>query len=227
MIKKIAFGLSILLAASLSGGFQKTEAASPHPSPGSGSVDSAPLSLGGFDTLCLPDGGSAAAESRNIVVGSHNQQVVHLQAENFSVASTLVQHLNAQTTIKQAIYFTLVTGTGDYLTVVVSYIPHGSVNEQTISFLTPNTKLPKTGAQSLFANGNGQFLIPVDSHNSGQGVPANAKLTKVLFGQLGQERDCTLQISEINHVIINGRAIGIDHSAPSSSCVQNCITESR
>lgn len=207
----IASTLSILLSAGILSALPVARAASPHAAPGSGSVSSNTPSLGLFETLCFNDG-SATADSRNISIGSHHVQVAHLQSQNTSESAFSIQNLNS-TTLKQGIHFTLVYGSGDYLVVTVDYLTHDII-PGTTSFVTPNSKVPGISPRLLY-NGS-QYYIPA------RNLPANVKLTAVHFVQFAQPQSCDFQTSDINNVLLNSKAVPIDTSAPSSSCVKSC-----
>lgn len=225
-MKKIALSLALIAISGLTSSIPAGHAARTRPQPGSTPTTSKPVSIGQFATLC--SAGQAIADSRNIIQNNRNVQVVHLAASNYSAASAVLQNLN-NATIKQNVYFSVQTGNAEYLRIVVEYFPEKAfVNPQIIDFVAPVTKVPpQFGKAKLFANGNGNFEIPIDRQGFNQGIPANAKISSIAFQQLGNFSDCTVQVTEFNYVIFNGKLAPIDSSSPSSTCTMTCTPTAR
>jgi hypothetical protein len=149
---------------------------------------------------------------------NHNQQVVHLEAQGTSEAdSFLVNVQAAHVQISTPITFTLVNGAGRYLQINLAYTAHGSNLVKFSQFVTPTSKLV---GNLLVDNGNGNFSIPL-----GQALPQGATLVNLSFSQFGNNESCTKHVSDINHLSINKKSIGIDTTAEAAFCGSSCASE--
>jgi hypothetical protein len=181
------------------------------------------LLIGDYRTECNGSSqGTALADTRNISISNaHNQQVVHLQAQGTSEADAFLVNLSSQSQHTQTveiltpITFTVVKGNARLLGVTVGFIPHGSTSQQIVTFVTSNSKL--TGDFLLVSNGNGNYSVPL-----GDGLPQGATLTGLEFSEVGNQVDCTKVVSDISHVSVNNRFIGIDGTAAAAFCGSDC-----
>jgi hypothetical protein len=190
------------------------------------SGDGSSLTLGGYQASCSScEPGSALAETRNINVNGHSQQTVHLKAQSIAgIAEVFLTNLDTITTVVNSpINFSVVKGNAKFLFVVLDYIPHGGTqaDDVEINFITPNSALKSENFKQetfvLIDNGHGNYSIPVGTH----GIPQGAQLTFFVFDQVGNENNCTVHGSDINHLQINRTFVGIS-TDPSSSCGSDC-----
>lgn len=179
------------------------------------------VALGNFIVDCHL-GGSGNADVRNITVDGHSQLVAHLNATNFTTAIAIVESLDTtQVTLQTPMTFRLVSGTGKWLIVGVEYTPHNSNTPVDVLYVTPDSNAPTITpfpTNPLIDNGDGTFTIPVGTGNS-QG----ARLNVLSFSEVGDHLTCNNHVSNINHLTINNRFIPIDTTAPSASCVNECV----
>lgn len=226
----VAFGLLASTQASFAGNFkhaaagtQATKGATTQSSHGAQG-----LLLGTFETDCdFFTSGKASGDFQTILVNQHNQATVHLKANGGAVAyCDLENTLSTPVTIKTPISFNLVKGNGNYLGVEVLFIPQGSTSESFIDFATPDSKLFNLfdGVVPLIDNGNGFFTIPL-AQNGLNGIPQGARLTGLFFAQFANPKSCDNKSSNVNHLTVNNRGVGLDMTSPAAFCDDNCGCE--
>jgi hypothetical protein len=187
------------------------------------SGDGSVLLIGDYTAFCFFQfPGAGLADMRNINVNGHTQQVVHLRAQGGGAnAQAFVNNLDkVATTITSPISFTVVKGNARRLLTVVKYIPHGETETVSQSFVTPDAIAKEEGELLLIANGNGSYSIPLGNG----GIPQGSQLTYFQFLQLGASDNCNKHVSNINHLQINRRFVGIS-ADPSDSCEHNCVDD--
>jgi hypothetical protein len=184
------------------------------------------LLLGNFSAQCTY-GGSATVDSRKIVVGGHNQQVVHLSSSNYAQAIASIENLTTQMVIYSSplkpLSFAVPSGSiSRYFTVGVNYTaPHSSVATNA-GFVPPNSPsryLP--GTCKLIVNNHGNYSVPFQTASSA-GIPPGSRMNAVNFVQNANQRQCTSFETDFNQVTLNGSAIRFDTTAKPTSCDVHC-----
>jgi len=180
------------------------------------------LVVSGYAAQCQADNqGVVVADSRNINVGGHQQQVVHMKAQGQTFAEVAIFDAGSTSTLTpfaltQPIQFTVRNGNANWFNIIVFYNLPDSTTPVGSSWVTPTSKITGSNLSVLTSLGQGKFAIPVGNG----GIPFGAIIGGILIQQGTNPNNCNNHRTDFNEIYINGYPVGI--TTGSSACGTSC-----